>query len=404
MHSPSHIFQNLPKSMLLILVSTLRTALLYFFSMAWPFVIFTIFSKATWGECVDTLLIVNFTSFILEWGTRKHMLKKFDLLPEKISDSWLENIHSRALLYIIFSFLFLVSPFPSLLKAGILLMLTGKFIYKSYEPLIEYKKKYTQAIIAEIIGFATGFSFLLSMLPKANFEWIIFSIGVGELLRGITLLASIREIQYKLSLKYVNLNFFIQAYSFFIVGFANLLMFIADRVFVYITFSNTIKAEYQIFMNFLIFVVSVPDLLLIPFFKNYYKSRIVINRSLQITISILGIILTPWFIYTIKYLCKYFFSIELPSEVIYLGMLYIFPTFLYTPYILKLLNRNNHLYIAIVTFIAAASVALACSYLIEIIGVTGGLVGAALGQWILLVMLIIVNSYYQSEKKIKLVK
>lgn len=390
--------------MLLILVSTLQTALPYFFSMAWPYVIFTLFSKETWGECVDTLLIVNLTSFILGWGTRKHMLKKIDLMPEKISDSWLENIHSRTLLYIIFSFLFLVSPFSSLLKAGVLLMITGKFIYESYVPLIEYKKKYTQAIIAEIIGFATGFSFLLSMLSKANFEWIIFSIGLGELLRGLTLLVSIREIQYKLSLKYVNLNFFIQAYSFFIVGFANLLMFIADRVFVYITFSNAIKAEYQIFMNFLIFVVSVPNLLLIPFFKNYYKSRIIINRSLQITIILLGIILTPWIIYTIKYLCRYIYSIELPPDFIYFGMLYIFPTFIYTPYILKQFNRNKHLYIAIITFIAAALVSLACSYLVKIKGVSGGLIGAAFGQWILLVMIIIVNFYNQSEKKIKLIK
>lgn len=138
MHSQSHIFQNTPKIMLLILVSTLQTALPYFFSMAWPYVIFTLFSKATWGECVDTLLIVNLTSFILGWGTRKHMLKKFDLMSGKINDSWLENIHSRTLLYIIFLSYSLFRLF-SLLKAGVLLMITGKFIYESYEPLIEYK-------------------------------------------------------------------------------------------------------------------------------------------------------------------------------------------------------------------------------------------------------------------------
>lgn len=332
------------------------------------------------------------------------MLKKFDLMPGRISDSWLENTHSRVVLLLPFLFLILISPFPWIMKAGILLMLTGKWTYESYEPLIEYKEKYAQAILAEIMGFAAGFSIVILMMNSVNFEWIIFSMGIGELFRALTLVVSICEVKYRLSFRYINLNFFIQAYPFFMIGFATLLMYIADRVFVYINFNNIIKAEYQIFMNFLIFVISVPNLLLIPFFKNYYKSRIKINQYLQIGIILFGVILTPVIIYIVSILCKYVYSIELSTGFIAAGMLYIFPTFVYSPYILKLINKNKHLNIASVTFIAAVSVALACSYLVEIKGVGGALMGAVIGQWILMAMILIVDFHTQSEKKIKLIK
>lgn len=404
MSSQTHIFQSTQKRITLVSIGILRTALPYFFSMAWPFVIFKLFNKATWGECVDTLLIVNLISLILGWGTKKHMLKKFDLMPGRISDSWLENTHSRALLFLPFFFFILISPFSWVMKAGILLLLIGKFTYESYEPLIEYKDKYTEAIVAEIIGFAAGFSLVIFMMDTINFEWIIFSMGMGELFRALSLVVSIREVKYKLSIRYVNLNFFIQAYPFFMIGFSTLLMFIADRVFVYINFNNIIKAEYQIFMNFLIFVISVPNLLLIPFFKNYYKSRIKINQYLQMTIILFGVILTPVIIYTVSILCHYIYSIDIPFSFIAAGMLYIFPSFVYTPYILKLTNKNRHLYIASVTFIAAITVGLACSYLVRIKGVNGALMGAAIGQWILMAMIIIMDFQNLSEKKIKLIK
>lgn len=406
MNSQTQLFKNTQKRIILVSIGTLRTALPYFFSMAWPYVIFEIMDKGTWGECVDTLLLVNFIAHILGWGTKKHLLKKFDLMPGKISDSWLENAHTRALLWIPFAFFILISPFSWLMKAGILLMLTGKCTYESYEPMIEYKEKYSQAIIAEIIGFTVGFSLILNMYQRnfMSYEWIIVSMGVTELVRALVLMISIREIKYKLSFRYINLNFFIQAYPYFIMGFATLLLFIADRIFVYITFNNTIKAEYQIFMNFLIFVVSVPNLLLIPFFKNYYKSRIRIDEKLQLNIILLGMLLTPVIMFSIYLSCRYIYSIHLSLSFIIAGMFYIFPSFIYTPYILKLINKNKHMNIAIVTLIAAASVALSCSYLVKINGVSGGLTGAAMGQWILMLLMIVLDFQSQSEKKIKLIK
>ncbi|MCX7744857.1 MAG: hypothetical protein N2167_09885 [Flavobacteriales bacterium] len=406
MNSQAQIFKNTQKRIILVSIGTLRTALPYFFSMAWPFVIFELMNKGTWGECVDTLLIVNLIAHILGWGTKKHLLKKFDLMPDKISESWLENIHSRTLLWVPFSFFILISPFSFLMKIGILLMLTGKCTYESYEPLIEYKEKYTHAIIAELIGFTVGFSLIISIYQKnfMSYEWVILCMGLGEFFRAFVLIFSFREIKYKINVRYINLNFFIQAYSYFIMGFATLLLYIADRVFVYISFSNIVKAEYQIFMNFLIFVVSVPNLLLIPFFKNYYKSRIKIDKKLQLSITLLGVTLTPAIIYSIYVACRYIYSIELSLSFILAGIFYIFPTFIYTPYALKLINKNKYINIAIVTFIAAASVALACSYLVKIKGVIGGLIGAAMGQWILMILIIVLDFQSQSEKKIKLIK
>jgi hypothetical protein len=372
--------------------------------MAWPYLIFIILGKDMWGRCVDTLLIIYLSSLIIGWGTQKYMLKKFDLFPLKINESWLENVNTRLFILIPFYFLFIVSPYSSFMKAAILLNLTGRFIYESYEPLIEYKQKYLHAIISEILGFGIGFNLLIYQVHHMDFEWIIFCKGISEIIRGGVLIAIFPEINYKFSLKYFNFNYIIQAYPYFMIGFSNILLFIADRVFVYMNFNNIIKAEYQIFMNFLIFIITVPNLLLIPFFKNYYKSRIKINLNLQMNIILLGVILTPVIIYTVTILCRYIYSIELPVSFIVTGMLFIFPTFVYSTYVLKLLNKNKHLNIASATIIAAAAVALACSYLVKIKGVQGALMGAAMGQWILMGIILIIDFQNQSEKKIKLIK
>ncbi len=400
----TNIIQTTQKRIILVSISLLRTALPYFFSMAWPYFVFILLGKDMWGKCVDTLLIIHLTALIIGWGTQKYMLKKFDLFPLKINQSWLENIHTRFLLAIPFYFLFIISPYSLFMKIGILLTLTGKFIYESYEPLIEYKQKYLHAIISEILGFGIGFNLFIYQIDHIDFEWIIFFKGISEIIRGGVLIAIFPEINYRFNLKYFNLNYIIQAYPYFMVGFSNILLYIADRVFVYINFNNIIKAEYQIFMNFLMFIISVPNLLLIPFFKNYYKSRIKITQYLQMNIILWGVILTPIIIYIVSILCRYIYSIDISFNFIVTGMLFIFPTFVYSTYVLKLMSKNKHLNIAIATIIAAAAVALACSYLVKIKGVQGALIGAAMGQWILMGIIVIIDFQNQSEKKIKLIK
>lgn len=387
-----------------VLFGSLRTALPYLFSMLWPLIVIWLFGKSYWGDCVDALLIVNVITLIVGWGTGKHLLKKFDLLPANINDAWLENLHNRFAILACFILLVIFSPFSLLMKIGILMLIIGKYFYVTYEPVIEYKHRYGIAIGAEMIGFISGFSMLYIINKEIANEHIIFSMGVGELVRNVLLIILMKDVKIQMRFRFFRPGFYIQAYPFFMLSFASIFIHMVDRVFVYTNFNNEIKAEYQIYMNFLLFLISFPNFLLMPFFKNYYKSKIQLSSGNHILLIVLGALITPFFLWLVWLLCKHFYQFDVSWNFLITGMLFVFPSFIYYPFTLRLISRNKQLGLSFVMFILSVLLVFLCYYMIDVYGLSGALYAATIGQWGLLVMILILNMQEQSERKIKFIK
>lgn len=404
MSSLIYIFQGSGRRTQTVLTDMLRTALPYFFTMLWPFIVVNLFGKAYWGDCVDALLIINVITLITDWGSKKYLLKRFDLTPNELSEAWHESIYTRLLILICFLLLILISPFSSVMKTGICILITSRFIYATYEAIIKYKHRHLIAIVAELIGFLSGLIILLLLKVEISNEYIIFSMAIGEIVRNIILIIFIKDITFRIGLRYFQPTYLTQAYPFFMLAFTSSLIHVVDRVFVYTTFSNEIKSEYQIYMNFLLFMISLPNFLLMPYFKNYYKSKLILTRTNHSVLIVIGTILMPLSLWIIWFLCKCLYQFDVSNHFLFIGALFIFPSFIYYPFTIHLIARNKQLEIAFSTLIISAFLAFLCNYLIQIYGVTGALYTATTGQWLLMGFIVTLYILHLSEKKIKFIK
>lgn len=88
----------------------MRAALSSFFSMLWSLLAVLFFGQKFWGACVDGWLYFFATSVFISWGNNQYLLKKFNLMPNQVSESFSESFFSRSLLFGIFILFALFAP------------------------------------------------------------------------------------------------------------------------------------------------------------------------------------------------------------------------------------------------------------------------------------------------------
>lgn len=372
--------------------------------MLWPLITILFFSKALWGECVDGWLYLQLTALIISWGNRQYLLKKFDLIPGRQSQSFSESFFSRSVLLVIFILFGLFSPFSWTFKAAAALYSLGKFITNSYDPVVEYRRKYLSAIIAEVVGFVKGAALVYSIREDITADTILLCMSLGEAVKAFMTMLLIREVKLLFSWKYINPNYFIQSFPLFIYSFAVMLMYLVDRVYVYINFPPEDKAFYQILMNMLIFILAVPGFLLVPFLKNYYRGKVRLTANIRFSIFIGGFTILPVLIALVYLLMVYVYGFPMEIDYLVLSVLFCLPSFVYSPIIYFLVGKNRQFVLSVACFGICGMMLLACNYFVPVYGLCGAQMVAVIGQWGLMLAALIIYFQERSAKKIKLIK
>jgi|GEM_PF-3894549 len=386
------------------MVSLARASLPSLFSMLWPLITIIFFGKRLWGECVDGWLYFQLTSLFISWGNRQYLLKKFDLMPRRMNESFSESFYSRSMLFGVFMIFAICSPFGWKFKLAASIYTIGRFINNSFDPVIEYKRKYFSAILAEVLGFIKGAALVYSVRGDISPSTILLCLSLGELVKAILILLLVRDIRLRFSWSYFNFNYYIQSFPFFIYAFAVMVVYLVDRMYVYSRFAPEDKAFYQILMNMLIFILAVPGFLLVPFLKNYYRGKVLLTANIRFSIFIGGFTILPVLIIISYLLITYLYGFPLNWQYVVLSVFFCFPAFVYSPIFYYLVGKNQQFVIATSCFVVSLFLLMLCPYLIDKYGLEGALFTASLGQWGLMVSSLIIYFQERSAKKIRLIK
>lgn len=382
----------------------MRAALSSFFSMLWSLLAVLFFGQKFWGACVDGWLYFFATSVFISWGNNQYLLKKFNLMPNQVSESFSESFFSRSLLFGIFILFALFAPVDWTYRMAIVLFTFGRFVVFSYQPVIEYRNKYVIAFVSELIGFIAGAIMMYTTRAAMSPGVFMLSVAIAEMVKAAVLLIGVKNVRLMTGLRYFNLGYYIQSFPFFIYGLALVLVCLVDRIYVYAEFKPEDKAFYQVFMNMLVYSLSVPRFLIIPFLKNYYRGKIRLNSNIRFGVLVGGFTLLPLMLVVVYMVCKYLFGFQFSADYMLLAFFFCLPAFIYAPVLYYLVGKNQHFDIAVAAAIITVVQLLTCPALMQRYGLQGAVLTAVLGQWLLMVASLFLYFQEKNAKKIKLIK
>jgi len=105
-----------------------------------------------WGGVVYVIIIIDFAFNFVNWGNRPYLIREFSLDPQKISRNWRESLVYRSWLLVVFLVVIAWLPYAWEIKSLLMLWSIGKFIYQSYEAIVQYQRNFTFSLASEAMG------------------------------------------------------------------------------------------------------------------------------------------------------------------------------------------------------------------------------------------------------------
>jgi len=393
-----------PKKVTTITLEALRSVSGPIFQPVWPLLAIYTVNIELWGKAVDVWFFASLASIILSWGSNQYLQKRFSSFPNKIYDSFVESFYSRMPLLLIFLIFLAFSPYDPIICISYILLFMGKYINQSFETLYVYQKNDWKPIFANVVGLAIGVTYYFWKLPDMSLIYLMFAIGLSEISKSAIHLILNYKVFVKGKVERINLEMYLITYNFFIYSFSIILILTIDRFFIYTKFDEADKALYQIFMNFMVFVISLPNFITQFYHNRDRRSKIRVDNALRMKVLLLGLLVNTVAIYASYLVCIHVFMLSITPAFLAAGLLFAFPSTLYTPLVIYFYNKNKHGLLSRCAAGAAVTMLTAGGFFIKSFGLIGGIYTCILGQWIFMFLVTILYEQDQISKKIKLIK
>jgi hypothetical protein len=350
-----------------------------------PFMVIQYSSKEVWGEFVSLLLYSLLATQIINWGNKEYLLRKFSETPNKIKTDFSSILLTRFPLVLLFSligfFLFKIE-FGCYLSIWIL----GRFLIHSYEVLIVFEKKFNASLFIELGCFLVFTIMLYSLSSTINLKQLLIVYSLYQLTKGIGYLLIFKN---NLTLKTTfNFNYYRTSIWFFLLS---VLGFLASKIDVYIIeqFDNKIvTSDYQIINGLLVFIMSISAFIYAPFTKNIYRNTDVTIQKTKKIVVVFGLIIVPISLFFVYLIIHYFLNLKFNFWFYAVAFFYVFPSYVYGIEIVNLFKQHKEVKIVYFSLIIVVINAfLSSTFLYCNFGILGSLVGSALAQLTMLILL-----------------
>ena len=339
-----------------------------------------VFGKTDWASLINVLLWVFFVTFMLGWGNRDHLLRKYSLEPGQMYHAFFSNFLSRSLLLPFALLLLLFFPFPVSLWGIVLVVLT--FCYSSLSTLVVYHQRFSAQLVAEIVAFGIIFG-------------SIFHVETFDLETFLKIYAL--AISVKLVLLSVQLNFWKEPFSatislqefkaglpFFILGLSGWLISKVDIYVVDFYLEKSQLAEYQLLITAFLMLQALAAFITIPFTKHVYRVSDKVVRKIKNKLYAIAFPLTILGGFAIWFVMEYFVQLGFSYEYYILGGLIALPCFFYTLNIMELMKNHKERTIIYISFFGFFVNISLIFLLIETYEIFGVLISVCITQWILM--------------------
>jgi O-antigen/teichoic acid export membrane protein len=340
-----------------------------------------VFGKADWASLINVMLWVFFVTFMLGWGNRDHLLRKYSQEPGKMYHAFFSNFLSRCLL-LPFALLLLLF-FPIHISSWAILLVILTFTYSSLSTLVVYHQKFSAQLLAEIVAFAIIFGsvFYVKTFDLETFLKI-YTIAIATKLVLLSVQMNFWKERFSAT---ISIEEFKAGFPFFILGLSGWLMSKVDIYVVDFYLEKSQLAEYQLLITAFLMLQALAAYMTIPFTKHVYRVSDNVVQKIKYKLYAVALPLTILGVFSIWFIMEYFVELGFSYEYYFVGGLIALPCYFYTLNIMELMKNHKErtiIYISFFGFLVNISLIF---LLIEPYEILGVLISVCITQWVVLI-------------------
>lgn len=321
-------------------------------------------------------------------GFKDQLLRSFSHNPAKQGETWLRECWKR-LPFFLLSALFLLFFFPGLTGILALIWLLFAFGARTLEVFFVFQKRFQPLVWAEV-GYSTLFlaGVFLSQKSLTMDRLLLFQIG-SQGIRFLILWFSSPTIRPDIKFQVFPWQFPQEGVGFFLLAMAGFLEAKTDLFFLKFLDNTEGVGRYSLIFSLLLTLKLLPDFFLGPFVKNLYRSGDHVFRQLKWQFLIMGIFITLPGLWAVQWFTRIFYGQDFSFLFMVGGFAYVLPRYFFAMDIYALFQQKRERWLVWGTLAAMVVNAGIHFWAIPQFGADGAIIGAAAGQWVLLVYFLI---------------
>jgi O-antigen/teichoic acid export membrane protein len=341
-------------------------------------------SAQVWGEFVGVLLVVSLGAHVVGWGNKEYLLREFSRQPARMAEAWQSGLWTRGLLALALSLGLMVwagwTP-----RAGWLgLWALALWLEQSYDVLVTYHRAFGFALLVDAGGLAlTALSVFFARRALTADGLITLYAGVASL-QALAFVfrfrAHVRPAP-AMSFPAFRFSFLRAALPFFLLGLSGLLQSRADLYVVNALLPRTDVARYQVFVNFLLYLQAIANVVLLPFVKSLYRLGPDSLPKLSLRLSLFGLAILAPGLFALYVLLSTYYRFHFSLATWVAGGLLVFPIYVYLPRLYALYKANRPARVLLFNLLGGGISLLLSLWLVPGLGLTGAVLAAAAAQW-----------------------
>lgn len=335
------------------------------------------FGKDNWGTVIHIAIWVSLLVFILNWGNKDYLIRKYSQNPAKIYYAFFSNLFSRSLLLPLALVFLCFFPTSIALTAILLVFLTH--CYLSLESLVVYHQKFGAQLVAEIIGFGFvlgGIYFCETFTLLVFLQLYCFSF----LVKTLYLFTALKMWQVSKKFEFSIVQFS-ESLPFFLLGLSGMIYSKIDLYIVNSSLPSDIISDYQLITAAFLMLQAVAGFIIAPVNKQFYRSQ---NQTIYKLNTIFQKIAVPFVLLGclgIWVVLEKWVQLGLDLKIYGIGILICLPSFYYIVPVLNLYKKQQERKVLIANLTVAALNTMATLALLPTLGILGALISVCLSQW-----------------------
>ncbi|CAM3739428.1 hypothetical protein FLGE108171_12775 [Flavobacterium gelidilacus] len=351
------------------------------------------FGKENWGEYLNVIIWISFIVFILNWGNKDYLIRKYGKNPSKINSFFLSNLITRSLLLPITLFLFIFFPFKVATLAVLIIILS--LLYNSFESLIIYHQKFGQQVIIEAIGFGVFFG-AIHCTVNFNIINILQFYCLSIFVKLLLVIGLFKKFKNPIHIK-VTLNELLFSFPFFALGLSGMINSKIDLYLVTIFLPNQTLSSYQTITASFLMLQALSVFITAPINKSFYRSNDKIINKLKKILKKITIPITILGSFCIWFLLEKYLKLGLSKTIYFLSFFASIPAFYYIIPILNLYKHKKEKIVLHTNIIITLFNVTMSFILLKTIGLEGVFISVCISQWI---YLLTIKQYENTASKL----
>lgn len=350
-----------------------------------------------WGSFVVFLVAIELFSTFVNWGQKPFLLRAFSVRPGFMGEQWLATAYSRVFFLVLVLVVLFLVPSLKIYFLPLSLWFILKWLSSLTEPVVQFYRKYSRAILAEITAIATAVICIWFLFKQMNLETLLYIFVLSTFMKLLVLLPLMKYMKRveAFSLKLVKMEI-IASFPFFALSITGLLQTKSDLYIATYFLNEQSTANYQIMIGFLLLGQALATTLIGPFQKNIYRWGNTGIKKVKRLYIIGGIIISVLYSIFLYMALWYVYFIRLEVWFLFLFFIYLLPLYTFLIESQILLKHNGEKQLLYCSLIATLFNLGMSVLLIPSWGILGALLSGIAGN----IMLAIVVINQHNKKKL----